>query len=75
MSIPFRIPPKRASVSRFRSSDGPDPQTIAGLATYEQPRRHPSGVEYVLVNGRIAVDAGVQRDVRPGRVLRHGAGR
>jgi N-acyl-D-aspartate/D-glutamate deacylase len=51
-----------------------DPETIADLATYEQPRRHPSGIEYVLINGRIAVDAGVQLDVRPGRVLRHGAG-
>jgi len=51
-----------------------DPETIADLATYEQPRQHPSGIEYVLINGRIAVDAGVQVDVRPGRVLRHGAG-
>jgi hypothetical protein len=31
-------------------------------------------MEYVLVNGRVVVEGGAQRDVRPGRVLRHGAG-
>jgi N-acyl-D-aspartate/D-glutamate deacylase len=51
-----------------------DPQTIADLATYEEPRRHPAGIEYVLINGRVAVEGGVQRDIRPGRVLRHSAG-
>ncbi len=51
-----------------------DPETIADLATYEQPRRHPSGIDHVLINGRVAVEAGVQLDVRPGRVLRHCAG-
>jgi N-acyl-D-aspartate/D-glutamate deacylase len=50
-----------------------DPETIADLATYQEPRQHPAGIDCVLINGRVAVEAGAQRDVRPGRVLRHGA--
>ena len=33
----------------------------------------PAGIDWVLINGRVAVEGGVQRDVRPGRVLRHGS--
>jgi N-acyl-D-amino-acid deacylase len=51
-----------------------DPETIADVATYEKPRQHPVGIDYVLINGRVAVEGGAQRDVRPGRVLRHSAG-
>jgi N-acyl-D-amino-acid deacylase len=50
-----------------------DPETIEDVATYQEPRQHPAGIDWVLINGRVAVEAGVQRDVRPGRVLRHGA--
>jgi N-acyl-D-amino-acid deacylase len=50
-----------------------DPETIDDVATYEQPRQHPTGIDWVLINGRVAVENGVQCDVRPGRVLRHGA--
>jgi N-acyl-D-amino-acid deacylase len=51
-----------------------DPQTIADVATYRESRRHPIGIDTVLINGRVAVEDGSQRDVRPGRVLRHNAG-
>jgi N-acyl-D-amino-acid deacylase len=50
-----------------------DPETIEDVATYEQPRQHPAGIDWVLINGRVAVEDGAQRDVRPGRVLRHDA--
>jgi N-acyl-D-amino-acid deacylase len=50
-----------------------DPETIEDVATYQAPRQHPSGIDWVLINGRVAVENGVQREVRPGRVLRHGA--
>ncbi len=50
-----------------------DPERIEDVATYQAPRQHPAGIDWVLINGRVAVEAGVQHDVRPGRVLRHGA--
>lgn len=47
-----------------------DPETIADIATYEEPRQYPAGIEYVLVNGEIAVDGGRQTEARAGRMLR-----
>jgi N-acyl-D-amino-acid deacylase len=62
------------AVGRFADIVVFDPETIADVATYEKPRQHPVGIDYVLINGRLAVEGGAQRDVRPGRVLRHSAG-
>jgi N-acyl-D-amino-acid deacylase len=50
-----------------------DFEMIEDVATYQEPRQHPAGIDWVLINGRVAVESGVQREVRPGRVLRHGA--
>ncbi|MDP9237299.1 MAG: D-aminoacylase [Chloroflexota bacterium] len=47
-----------------------DPETIADVATYQEPRQYPVGIDYVIVNGQVAVDAGVQTDARAGRMLR-----
>jgi N-acyl-D-amino-acid deacylase len=47
-----------------------DPATIADDATYEQPARHPVGIEHVVVNGRLAVGAGQETGERAGRLLR-----
>ncbi len=62
------------AVGRFADIVVFDPETIADVATYEKPRQHPVGIDHVLINGRVAVEGGAQRDVRPGRVLRHSAG-
>ena len=62
------------AVGRFADIVVFDPETIADVATYAKPRQHPVGIDYVLINGRLAVEGGAQRDVRPGRVLRHSAG-
>jgi N-acyl-D-aspartate/D-glutamate deacylase len=51
-----------------------DPKTIADVATYEEPRRYPVGIEYVIVNGEIAAEHGTQTAVRGGRLLRRGTG-
>jgi N-acyl-D-amino-acid deacylase len=48
-----------------------DPDTIRSNATYEDPRRYPDGIDYVLVNGRLVVDAGAHTGALPGRVIRH----
>jgi len=46
-----------------------DPASVRDLATYEQPLRYAQGIEYVVVNGRIVLDAGQLTAERPGRVL------
>ena len=48
-----------------------DPTTVADVATYEQPARHPVGIEHVVVNGRLAIRDGIETGDRPGRLLRH----
>jgi N-acyl-D-amino-acid deacylase len=47
-----------------------DPQTIASNATYDEPRRFPTGIEHVLVNGTLVVDGGEHTGALPGRVVR-----
>ena len=51
-----------------------DPATVQDTATYENPRSHPLGIPYVIVNGQIVKDNDEQTDSLPGRALRH-AGR
>jgi len=50
-----------------------NPDTIADTATYEDPRQYPAGIEYVIVNGEIAVEHGKQTTARAGRLLRRSA--
>jgi N-acyl-D-amino-acid deacylase len=47
-----------------------DPATIQDQATYAEPMRFPSGIEYVLIEGEIVVERGEQTDARPGKVIR-----
>jgi len=47
-----------------------DPERVRDTATYEEPRRLPEGIPYVLVNGRFVVDDGRRTDELPGRALR-----
>jgi N-acyl-D-amino-acid deacylase len=47
-----------------------DPATIRSNATYDEPRRFPDGIEYVVVNGTLVVDGGQHTGALPGRVLR-----
>lgn len=47
-----------------------DPETIEDTATFENPRSHPRGIEYVLVNGNIVVEHGTHTGVLSGRVLK-----
>jgi N-acyl-D-amino-acid deacylase len=48
-----------------------DPATVDDVATYGDPARHPTGIEHVIVNGRVAVLDGVETGERAGRLLRH----
>jgi N-acyl-D-amino-acid deacylase len=46
-----------------------DPATVRDEATFPDPHRHPTGISYVVVNGRVVVD-GPRFDAQPaGRVL------
>jgi len=49
-----------------------DPETVRTNATYDEPRRYPDGIDYVLVNGQLVVDDGRHTGALPGRVVRRG---
>jgi N-acyl-D-aspartate/D-glutamate deacylase len=51
-----------------------DLDRLADRATWEAPTTSPEGIDYVLVNGRIVVEAGRHTGERPGKVL-YGPGR
>lgn len=47
-----------------------NPETVIDKATFEDPHHYSEGIEYVLVNGRIAIEKGEFRDIRAGQTLR-----
>jgi N-acyl-D-amino-acid deacylase len=49
-----------------------DPVTVKALATKEQPKQFPVGIEYVIVNGQVVIDQGENTSALPGRALRRG---
>jgi N-acyl-D-amino-acid deacylase len=49
-----------------------DPRTVRGPATKANPKQFPIGINYVIVNGRLAVDQGQHTGTLAGRALRRG---
>lgn len=49
-----------------------DPATVSSNATYETPRRHPDGINHVIVDGRFVVRDGETTDALPGEAIRAG---
>lgn len=47
-----------------------DPDTVTDLATYAEPNRLSSGMDWVIVNGVAVIADGKMTGARPGRVLR-----
>ncbi len=47
-----------------------DPKTVIDRATFEAPNQYPVGINYVIVNGQIAVDNGQRTPALAGRALR-----
>jgi N-acyl-D-aspartate/D-glutamate deacylase len=43
--------------------------TIIDNATYEKPHAYATGVEYVIVNGKVVLDKGQHNGARPGTIL------
>lgn len=46
-----------------------DPATVADKATFEKPHQYAVGVKYVVVNGKVVIDAGTLSSERPGKIL------
>jgi N-acyl-D-amino-acid deacylase len=49
-----------------------DPATVRSNATYDEPRRFPTGIEQVIVNGTLVVHDGEHTGATPGRGIRLG---
>jgi N-acyl-D-amino-acid deacylase len=49
-----------------------DPSTVRSNATYDEPRRYPTGIDHVIVNGTIVVRDGEHTGATPGRPIRLG---
>ncbi|WP_344069728.1 D-aminoacylase [Streptomyces crystallinus] len=47
-----------------------DPDTVAAGATFERPRTLPTGIPYVLIDGRFVIEDGRRTDVLAGRAVR-----
>jgi N-acyl-D-aspartate/D-glutamate deacylase len=48
-----------------------DPRSFRDTATFKQPLQYASGVRYLFVNGRLAIDDGKLTQALPGKALRH----
>lgn len=49
-----------------------DPERVADRATFQEPHQYPVGIDWVFVNGQIAVEDGDFREHRAGTVLKRG---
>ena len=49
-------------------------ETLDDQATYQNPLRSPTGIEYVMVNGVLTIDRGQHTNAKAGHVL-YGPGR
>lgn len=49
-----------------------DADTVADVGTYDDPRRYPTGISAVVVNGEAVVRDGAPTGARPGRPVRPG---
>ncbi len=47
-----------------------DPDRIIDRATWKDPHQYPEGIEYVVVNGKVAVEGGETTGALPGRILK-----
>jgi N-acyl-D-amino-acid deacylase len=49
-----------------------DPLSLEDRATYDEPKLHPLGIDYVIVNGTPVIDGGEHTGALPGHSLRGG---
>jgi N-acyl-D-aspartate/D-glutamate deacylase len=48
-----------------------NPETVIDNATYWNPHQYPTGIEYVIVNGKITIERGEHTGTLAGNVLRY----
>lgn len=48
-----------------------NPNTIIDNATFEAPHQYPTGISYVLVNGKVAIENGIHSQILSGKVLKN----
>ena len=46
-----------------------NPKTVIDKGTFTEPEQFPEGIDYVFVNGNVALENGAETNVRAGRVL------
>jgi acyl-homoserine-lactone acylase len=67
----LRLPDRGViAVGKFADVIAFDPKTVADRATYVEPRLLATGMRYVIVNGRLAIDSGAYKGVLAGRPVR-----
>ncbi len=44
--------------------------TIEDKATYEYPHQYPQGIKHVIVNGKLVVEDGQHKEVKPGKLIK-----
>jgi N-acyl-D-amino-acid deacylase len=49
-----------------------DPERVIDTATYDDPKQEPIGIDWVIVNGQVAVDHGRHTGAGAGRLLHYG---
>ena len=47
-----------------------DPETVLDLASYDEPKLEPQGIDTVIVNGAVAYEKGEHRYANTGKMLR-----
>ena len=47
-----------------------NPDTVQDQATYTDPHRYPTGIEHVMINGRLVIRGGALTGERPGVWIR-----
>jgi len=47
-----------------------DPKSVTDTATYSEPHQYPTGIEYVIVNGKVVIENGEHTGELPGQALR-----
>lgn len=49
-----------------------NPDTVRTDATKDDPKHYPVGIDYVIVNGQVVIEKGVNTGATPGKALRRG---
>ncbi len=53
-----------------------DEKMVADRATFQQPKQYPAGINFVIVNGQVEIEAEKHTGTKSGQILRaRGAGK